>query len=45
MLKRDGKLHFTQEKNRRSKPVNVTIPIVPELRAVIEATPCGELVT
>ena len=44
MLDSDGKLHFTQEKNRRSKPVNVTIPIVPELRAIIEATPCGELV-
>ena len=34
---RDGKLRFTQQKNRKRKPVQTAIPIVPELRKVIDA--------
>ena len=36
-------LHFTQQKNRNSKPVTLTIPILPELRRIIDATPSGSL--
>jgi integrase len=43
VLGQDGKLRFTQEKNQRRKPVTVSIPILPELRQIIDATPCGDL--
>jgi integrase len=36
-------LHFTQQKNRNSKPVTLTIPIHPVLRRIIDATPSGGL--
>jgi integrase len=36
-------LHFTQQKNRSSKPVTLTIPVHPELRRIIDATPSGGL--
>ncbi len=36
-------LHFTQQKNRNSKPVTLTIPLHPELRRIIDATPSGGL--
>jgi integrase len=36
-------LHFTQQKNRNSKPVTLTIPIHPELRRTIDATPSSTL--
>lgn len=35
---RDGRLHFTQEKNKNRKPVNLIVPVLPELRAVIDAS-------
>jgi integrase len=35
----DGWLIFTQEKNRRRKPMKVEIPVPPELAAAIEACP------
>lgn len=40
---RDGWLTFTQAKNRSRKPVTLSIPILPELQAVIDATPTGDL--
>jgi integrase len=36
-------LHFTQQKNRNNKPVTLAIPIHPELRRIIDATPSGAL--
>jgi integrase len=36
-------LKFTQRKNRNRKPVPITIPILPELQKVIEASPTGDL--
>ncbi len=38
---REGWLVFTQQKNRNRSPVDMEIPIVPELRRIIDATPCG----
>ena len=40
---RDGWLHLTQQKNRRNKPVTLDIPIRPELRTIIDASPVGEV--
>jgi len=40
---RDGWLTFTQQKNRRRKPVRLSIPIVPELQRILDATPSGGL--
>ena len=36
-------LRFTQQKNRKRKPVTLEIPIVPELQAILDASPCGDL--
>lgn len=36
---RDGFLTFTQVKNGKKKPVTLTLPVFPELRRIIEATP------
>src|SRR4051794_10790916 len=36
-------LRFTQQKNQKRKPVTLEIPIVPELQAIIAASPCGNL--
>jgi integrase/recombinase XerD len=38
-MEKDGRLRFRQWKNRASSPVDVDIPIVPPLRAVLDATP------
>lgn len=40
---RDGLLHFTQAKNGARNPVTMKLPILPPLRAVIDATPTGDL--
>ena len=40
----DGWLVFTQEKNRRRKPIHMEIPILPDLRAVLDASPLGDMV-
>ncbi len=40
---RNGWLHFTQTKNRTRKPVRLELPIVAELRRIIDATPSGDL--
>lgn len=36
-------LHLTQQKNRRNKPVTLDIPIRPELRAILDASPVGDI--
>lgn len=36
-------LSFTQQKNRRRKPVTLTLPIIPELEEVLAASPLGDL--
>jgi integrase len=40
---RDGKLVFTQHKNRNRKPKRLVLPILPALRRIIDASPCGDL--
>lgn len=41
---RDGWLRFTQQKNKRNNPVYLEIPIRPELRAILDASPLGDMV-
>jgi integrase len=38
-----GKLTFTQYKGRNRKPKRLTLPILPVLQRIIDATPCGDL--
>lgn len=40
---RDGWLRFTQFKGRNHKPTTLEIPIVDDLRKIIEASPTGDL--
>lgn len=40
---RDGWLVFTQHKGRNRKPVRMEIPVIPELRDIIDQTPTGDL--
>jgi integrase len=40
---RDGKLVFTQRKGRNRKPKKLTLPILPILQRIIDASPCGDL--
>jgi integrase len=40
---RNSKLTFTQHKGRNRKPKNLTLPLLPSLKAIIEASPCGDL--
>lgn len=40
---RNGWLHFTEAKGRANKPKHREIPMLPELQAVIEASPAGNL--
>jgi integrase len=40
---RNGLLTFTQHKGRNRKPKRLILPILPVLREVIDASPCGEL--
>ncbi|MCM2396217.1 tyrosine-type recombinase/integrase [Rhizobium sp. S95] len=39
----DGWLKFTQQKNKHRKPVRLELPIHPDLRTIIDASPCGDL--
>jgi len=39
---KDGKLTFTQFKGRNRKPKLLVLPILPALRQVIDASPCGK---
>lgn len=38
-----GRLRFTQQKNRRRKPVSLELPILPELQRVLDASKLGDL--
>jgi len=40
---KSGKLTFTQFKGRNRKPKTLTLPILPALQRIIDATPCGDL--
>ena len=40
---RDGRLRYTQAKNEHRKPVELDIPVHPDLAATIEATPSNNL--
>jgi integrase len=40
---RDRKLSFTQYKGRNRKPKRLTLPILPSLQKIIDATPGGDL--
>ncbi len=40
---KDGRLAFTQYKGRNRKPKRLTLPILPALQKIIDATPCGDL--
>lgn len=40
---KDGWITLTQAKNRDRKPVTLSIPVLPELKVVIDATPTGNL--
>jgi integrase len=42
-MERAGSLHFTETKGRARKPKHRVIPILPELRSSIDATPSGHL--
>jgi integrase len=39
----NGKLRFTQQKNRARKPISLELPLLPELQHVLDASPLGEL--
>jgi integrase len=38
----DGWLVFTQAKNERNRPKEMAIPLLPQLKAIIDASPCGQ---
>jgi integrase len=40
---RDGKITFTQHKGRNRKPKRLTLPILPVLQQIIDASPCGNM--
>jgi integrase len=39
---KNGWLKFTQQKNKGRKPVTLEIPVVPELRQILDASPLGD---
>ena len=39
----NGQIKFTQQKNRRRKPITLELPIHPDLQKIIDATPGGNL--
>jgi integrase len=40
---RDGKITLTQFKGRNRKPKQLTLPVMPALQRIIDASPCGEM--
>ena len=40
---RNGRITFTQYKGRKRNPTQLTLPIIPALQRIIDASPCGEL--
>ncbi len=39
----NGKITLTQFKGRNQRPVQLVLPILPELQRIIDASPCGDL--
>jgi integrase len=39
----NGKLTFTQRKGRHREPITLSLPILPILQRIIDASPCGDL--
>jgi len=39
---KEGILTFTQQKNKDRHPIRLRLPVLPVLRSLIEASPCGE---
>lgn len=42
-LTRDGRLVYRQFKGRNNWPVQIDIPVIDELRRIIDASPCGDM--
>ena len=40
---KNGWITFTQAKNRKRKPITLSIPVRRELKAIIDESPCGDL--
>jgi integrase len=40
---RNAWISFTQHKNRNRKPITLSIPVIPVLQSIIDASPCGDL--
>lgn len=40
---RNGKIAFTQFKGRNQKPKRMTLPILPTLQRILDASPCGDM--
>jgi integrase len=40
---RGGKITFTQHKGRNRKPKRMTLPILPVLQGIMDASPCGDM--
>jgi integrase len=38
-----GRLRYTQHKGRNKRPVDIDIPVLPELQELIDTSPCGDL--
>jgi integrase len=39
---KNGWLKFTQQKNKNRKPITLEIPVMPELRQILDASPLGQ---
>jgi integrase len=42
-LKSGTRLQYTQFKGRNKNPIHIDIPMIPKLRRIIDASPCGDL--
>lgn len=42
-LTKDGRLRYTQFKNRYIKPIEVDIPLIPEFQNILDASPLGDM--
>ena len=42
-LTKDGRLHYRQHKGRDKSPVEIDVPVIDELRKVLDASPLGDM--
>ena len=42
-LTENGRIRYRQFKGRNKRPVEIDIPVIPELRAILDQSPCGEM--